>query len=166
MAKKKLDGNVTVLGFKTIDGAEIMLENAHTWEEKGLVKLLDACVVSRGPGSDVQIKQTRKFGGKYALGGGGIGVLAGLLLGGPVGGLIVGATIGAISGAMKDYGIEDKFIRSVADGLAPNTSALFLMTTEGKPELMDELEAHHATVLSTTVTPENERRLRDALAGG
>ena len=120
MAKKKLDGNVTVLGFKTIDGAEIILENAHTWEEKGLVKL-NACVVSHGPGSDVQIKQPRKFGGKYALGGGGIGILAGLLLGGPVGGLIVGATIGAISGAMKDYGIEDKFIRAVADGLAPPT---------------------------------------------
>ena len=164
MAKKKLDGNVTVLGFGTVEGAEIMLENVNTWEEKGLVKVLDACVVTRGPGSEVQIKQTRKFAGKYSLGGGGIGFLAGMLIGGPVGGLIVGATVGAISGAMKDYGIEDKFIRQVADGLAPNSSALFLMTTEGKPELMDELEAHQAVVMSTTVAPDVERRLRDALS--
>ena len=34
---------------------------------------------------------TRKRAGKYALGGGGIGLLAGMLLGGPIGGLVVGA---------------------------------------------------------------------------
>ena len=68
------------------------------WEEKGYFTVKDAVVVTRGGGSqDVQIKQTVKKAGKWSLGGGGIGLLAGFLLGGPVGGLIVGATVGAIT---------------------------------------------------------------------
>ena len=56
------------------------------------------------------------------------------------------------------------FVLSYPAFSAAIASALFLMTTEGKPELFDELEAHHAIVMSTTVSGANERRLRDALA--
>jgi len=100
---------------------------------------------------ELQIKQTHKRRGKFTLGGGGIGLLAGLLVGGPIGGLVAGATVGAVTGALKDYGIDDKFIREVSAGLTPGTSALFLMTTGGdEQKILSELRPHKATLIKTT----------------
>jgi uncharacterized membrane protein len=182
-------GNIHVLMFDDIDGAENMLENVSSWEKQGWLKVEDAVVVTRGAGSlsgptqvasahpdqpvmvqgtgsntELEIKQTHKQAGKFALGGGGIGFLAGLLLGGPIGGLVVGATVGGITGAMKDYGISDKFIKEVSAGIAPGTSALFVMSSGGdEQKLLPELREHKARLLKTTLAPEQERALREAL---
>jgi uncharacterized membrane protein len=185
-----MTANIHVVAFDDLYGAENMLENVHTWEKNGWIKVADAVVVTRGSGSEgttmtamaggaeqpmtavpmgggnteLEIKQTIKKRGKYTLGGGGIGFLAGMLLGGPIGGLVVGATVGAITGAMKDYGISDKFIKDVSAGLRPGTSALFLMSSDGNAEkLLPELKVHHGRLLSTTMSPEQEKDLRDAL---
>jgi uncharacterized membrane protein len=168
MADNEEVTNVTVLGFDDMVGAENMLSNVDMWEEKGYFKVKDAVVVTRGSGSnDVQIKQTVKKAGKWSLGGGGIGLLAGLLLGGPVGGLVVGATVGAISGAMKDFGISDKFIREVSDGMPAETSALFLMTTPSEERddeaFFNELKPFRAKVLSTTLDADMSAKLDAAL---
>ncbi len=186
---RKLAGNIHVLMFDDFYGAENALENVNTWEKNGWIKVADAVVVTRGKGSEVaptqvatggegtpvmissggtntelEVKQTHKFAGKYALGGSGIGFLAGFLLGGPVGGLIVGATVGGITGAMKDYGIDDKFIKEVSAGVKPGTSALFLMTTDGDADkILPEVAEFKARLLSTSLSPEQERLLRDAL---
>lgn len=182
--------NVHVLLFDELTGAENMLENVNTWEQNGWINVEDAVVVTRGTGSqggatpvvasntaenpavllgttgssELEIKQTYKRSGKYTLGGGGIGLVAGLLLGGPIGGLVVGATVGAITGALKDYGIDDKFIKQVSAGIRPGSSALFLMSSGGDIEkILPELRVHHARLLSTTLPPEQEKALRDAL---
>lgn len=77
---------------------------------------------------------------------------------------MVGATVGAITGALKDSGIDDKFIKEVSAGLAPGTSALFLMTSGGDEEkILAELRPFKARLLKTTLSPERERALRDAL---
>lgn len=181
--------NIHVVSFDDFNGAENMLANVNTWEEKGWLKVEDAVVVTRGSGTevpssgmvmpnterpvivpgpsgnaDIEIRQTVKKSGKFALGGGGIGLLAGLLLGGPIGGLVAGATIGAITGALKDSGIEDSFIREVSTGLQPGTSALFLMTSAGDDEkIFEELKSHKGRLLKTTLSPEREAGLRKAL---
>ena len=83
----------------------------------GLITIEDAVIASRGVGQNVEIKQTQSVTGKYTLRGSGIGLLAGFLLGGPIGGLIGGTAVGAISGALKDIGIDDKFIREASEML-------------------------------------------------
>jgi uncharacterized membrane protein len=170
MAKQQSNANIVALGFDSQDGAENMLANVHTWQERGFFTVKDAVVVTRGAGNNqLEIKQTVKKTGKWALGGGGIGFLAGMLLGGPVGGLVVGATVGAISGALKDSGIDDKFIRQMADGLRGDSSALFVMVepnpNRDEGEVFKELSEQRATVLSTTLAPEREQQLRALLAG-
>jgi uncharacterized membrane protein len=166
-----------------------MLTNVNSWAKEGWLKVEDAVVVTRGAGSEMpptqmatanteqprvaqgatsntelEIKQTHKFAGKFALGGSGIGFLAGMLLGGPIGGLVVGATVGGITGALRDYGIDDKFIKEVSAGVRPGTSALFLMTTGGDAEkLLPEIREHKARLLSSTLPPEQEQALREAL---
>lgn len=186
-----MTANIHVVMYDEIDAAENMLENVNMWQEKGWITVEDAVVVTRGLGSasgpiaaaaasaeqpmiihsaggtNVEIKQTQKKSGKFTLGGGGIGLLAGLLLGGPVGGLVAGATIGAITGALKDSGIEDKFIREASEGLAPGHSALFLMTSGGDEEkIIPELRGHKGRLIKTTLSAERERALRDALHKG
>jgi uncharacterized membrane protein len=157
--------NIVVLGFKNQYGAEAMLEDIQKWQEEGLMELEDAVIASRGPGVDVQIEQTHKKGGRFALRGGGAGLLAGLLLGGPILGLAAGVAAGGIAGALKDYGLDDTFVNEVSQWVQPRTSALFLLVKEAKgDEVLEKLRPFGAIVLSTTLAPEQEERLRQALA--
>jgi uncharacterized membrane protein len=113
----------------------------------------------------VQIEQTHHpLKKKYAGKGAAIGFVAGLLLGGPIGGLAVGAGIGAITGSMKDAGINDDFIKQTAQTLKPGASALFILGQANDPNrLLEELRALEPRVLSTSLDPETEQRLRGQL---
>lgn len=157
--------NIVVLGFKDRYGAEGMLDNILQWQEEGLIELEDAVIAWSGPSGEVQIQQTHKQGGKFAARGGGVGLLAGLLLGGPIVGLVGGATIGAVTASLKDYGLDDKFVREVSQWVRPETSALFLLVNEAKAdEIEAKLRPHGALVLTSSLAPEQEKRLRAALA--
>ena len=157
--------NIVVLGFKNQYGAEAMLEDIQRWQEEGLIELEDAVIASRAAGGDVQIEQTHKQGGRFALRGGGAGLLAGLLLGGPILGLVGGVAAGGIAGALKDYGLDDKFVKEVSQWVQPETSALFLLVKESRAgEVLEKLRSHEAIVLTTTLAPEQEKRLRQTLA--
>ena len=148
-------------GQHTADG---MLENFLKMQEEGDIVLEDAVVVSSSPGGNVEIKQTQSVTGKYALKGSGVGILAGILLGGPIGGLIGGATVGAIAGKMKDVGIDDKFIKETSQALGPSTSAIFLMVKEANSEaVLEQLKPFKAVVLTSTLSEDNEERLRKVL---
>ena len=157
--------NIVVLGFKSQYGAEAMLEDIRKWQEEGLIELEDAVIASRAAGGDIQIEQTHKQGGRFALRGGGAGLLAGLLLGGPILGLAAGVAAGGIAAALKDYGLDDTFIKEVSQWVQPETSALFLLVKEAKAdEVLEKLRPYGAVVLTTTLAAEQEERLRQALA--
>jgi uncharacterized membrane protein len=82
-----------------------------------------------------------------------------------VGGLIGGAAIGAIAGALKDFGIDDEFIRGVTESLKPDTSMLFLMGhTQDRAKFEAEIAPFKAVVISTTLSEEDEARLKRLLA--
>ena len=67
--------------------------------------------------------------------------------------------------AMKDLGIDDKFIQDATKALPPNSSALFLMGRAEDPERFYEaLGPYKATVATTTLSPEQEQRLKRVLA--
>jgi uncharacterized membrane protein len=156
--------NIVAIMFEGAYTAEGMLENFLEMREKGIIKLEDAVIASRGPGTNVQIKQTQSVTGKYSLRGSGVGLLAGLLLGGSIGGLVGGAAVGAIAGKMKDVGIDDDFIKNTSTALAPNTSAVFLMVKEANAEdVLKQLKPFKGIVLSSTLTEEQEEVLRKTL---
>ncbi|MGD9091614.1 MAG: DUF1269 domain-containing protein [Anaerolineales bacterium] len=156
--------NIVALMFEGAETAESMLDNFMEMQTKGIIELEDAVVASRGPGSNVNFKQTHSITGKYTLRGSGVGLLAGLLLGGPIGGLVGGAAVGAIAGKMKDVGIDDDFIKNTSTALAPNTSAIFLMIKEANAEeVLAQLKPFKATVLTSTLTEEQEQVLRKTL---
>lgn len=154
-----------VIGFENEFEGDAMLQRLEEWQEQGLIELEDAVRAKRGTTDHVDIKQTTKLTGKYAKRGAGAGILAGLLVGGPIGGLVAGAAAGGIWGGMKDVGIDDKFIRETAGWLKPHSSMVFLLVKSAKgEELLPRLKSFEdAHVLSTTLEPEAEQRLRSSM---
>jgi uncharacterized membrane protein len=174
-----LASKIVVLAFEGAGAADGMLENFRSLEERGLISLEDAVIASRGPIPDhdsasrqaaagyvfptgeVRIQQTASRRGRSALAGGGVGLLAGMLIGGPVGGLAIGALVGAL----RDRGLKDAEVKQIADRLGPDSSALFLLVKEADgPKVLEELKPFKATVIQSTLEPEAEQRLRQALA--
>jgi uncharacterized membrane protein len=184
--------NLVVLSFEGMGTAAAVYEQLEQMEKEQLLEIEDAIIVERdageasgrlmpstpgttgggvvpiagSPDANVRIVQTHGKKGKFAAGGAGIGLLAGFLLGGPVGGLIVGAGLGAITAALKDFGIDDKSITAIKARLTPDSSALMVLgRAEDRDALIARLRAYDPTVVSTTLTPEVEKELRDRLAG-
>jgi uncharacterized membrane protein len=157
--------NITALAFEGEETAKGMLNDVLKMEEEGKIEVLDAVVVSRGIGKNVNIEQTQSAKGKYAKRGTGVGFLAGLLLGGPILGAAAGAAVGAISGSMKDVGIKDDFIEQIAAGLGQDSSAIFLMTQNADMEAVEKyLKPFKARVLTTTLDPEVEGKITKLLS--
>lgn len=156
-----MESKIIVLGFESQYGAEGMLEEIEKFEQNGLIVLEDAVIALRGTGTDVEIRQARPQGGKTALKGSGVGLLAGLLLGGPILGVAAGAGIGGIISAFKDYGLDDNFVEQISKSLRPECSALFLLVKEAKAEeFQGKLDQFEASVLTTTLPPDREKALR------
>jgi len=158
-------GNLVVLAFEGEHTAENMLVNLQQMDEEGLLEMEDVVIASRGQGEHVAIKQTHSETGKFTRRGGGIGLVVGLLLGGPIGGLVAGTVVGAIAGSLKDYGIDDHFIEDVQGYLRPDTSALFLLAEAQEAEsVLERLQPFKAKVLKTSLSEDQEKRLKDTLA--
>ena len=90
-----------------------------------------------------------------------------MLLGGPIGGVIAGTAVGAVAGKMKDAGIDDDVIDRVSEGLAPESSMLFLLVEEVDPENLEKVEAalrpFKANLLNTTLSEEKQQKLQEIL---
>jgi uncharacterized membrane protein len=87
--------------------------------------------------------------------------LAGFVLGGAI-----GAGAGALSGSLVDYGINDDFIKSLGETIPPNSSALFILVRKVQPEkVLAELSGVKGKVLRTSLSPEQEKKLQEALEG-
>lgn len=159
-----MTSTIIVLGFDRQYGAEGMLEHIEKLEQEGLIKLEDAVIASRGVGDKVTIEQANPQTGKTSLKGGGLGILAGLLLGGPILAAAAGAGIGAIIGSVKDFGLDDHFVKDISDSLKPESSALFLLVKEAKlEELQGRFGNYDARVMTTTLSPDKEIALQKFL---
>ena len=80
-------------------------------------------------------------------------------------GMAVGATAGAVSGALTDVGIDDKFMKQLADGLPPRSSALFVLVRRVTPDrVLEEVQGSGGKILKTSLTHEDETKLQAALS--
>ena len=154
-----------VFAFDTEDGALQMRDKLLDIRKRRLVQLADAAVVVRRQDGKVKVKQLTNLVGGGAFGGAFWGLLIGLLFTAPWLGLAVGAAAGAAIGGLTDYGVDDKFIKEVGSTIQPGNSALFLLMHEATLEKwMDELREFNPTVLQTTLSKEDEAKLRAAFA--
>jgi len=159
-----MTSTIIVLGFDHQYGAEGMLDHLDQFEKGGFITLEDAVITSRGVGDKVDIKQANPQTGKTSLKGSGVGLLAGLLLGGPILGAVAGSGIGAVVGSIKDFGLDDRFVKEISESLKPESSALFLLVKEAKTEeLQGRFDNYGARVITTTLHPDEEIALQKFL---
>lgn len=132
-----------------------------------LIDLEDACYVTKDSRGKIKLHQNTTLTGAGAAWGGMWGMLIGLLFFVPFLGLALGAGLGAISGKLADYGIDDNFARQVAHDMQPNTSAIFMLVRKSTPEkVVPELAQFGGKILQTSLPPETEAKLQDAMNKG
>ena len=153
--------DLIVLTFKNETGAAEMRDTLVSLQKQKIVALEDAAVVVRKQDGKVKVKQAVNLVGAGTLGGAFWGMLIGLLFWAPWLGLAIGAATGAASGALTDVGVDDKFIKEVGEAIEPGNSALFLLVSEATPDkLEDELKKFDAQVYQTSLSKEDEARLK------
>jgi uncharacterized membrane protein len=83
----------------------------------------------------------------------------------PLAGAALGAASGAVSGALTDFGINDDFMKDVAEAVPPGGAALFLlvrkMTTD---KVLEGLKGVGGTVLRTSFDKSKDDAIRAALS--
>ena len=154
---------LVVFAFKDQTGAEQMRDALGRLQKLQLIALSDAAVVIRKEDGKVKVKQAVSLVGAGALGGAFWGMLIGLLFWMPWLGLAIGAASGALGGALSDYGVDDKFMKEVGATIEPGGSALFLLVEDWtEDKVMEELTKFDAQVLQTSLSKEDEAKLRAA----
>jgi uncharacterized membrane protein len=165
---------LVVVGFENPTEADRALMELARLQKEYLIDLEDAVVAIRQPDGKVNLKQSINLVGVGAASGGVSGALWGSLVGllflNPLAGMavggLVGAGSGALSGSLVDYGINDDFIRQIGETLQPNTSALFVLVRKAQPEkVMNELSGFRGRVIRSSLSPDQEKRLQEALSG-
>lgn len=153
--------DLIVLAFDTETGAAEMRDRLVKLQKQHIISLEDAAVVVRRQDGKVKVKQAVSLVGQGALGGAFWGLLIGIIFWMPWLGLAVGAISGAVAGGLTDIGVDDKFIKDVGNTIEPGHSALFLLVREAtKDKLEDELKRFNAKVLQTSLSNEDEAKLR------
>ena len=156
---------LSVLKFNDPSGADRVLLALQGMQERQLITLQDAAVVSWP--EDRKKPQTRQI--IYAMAGGGAafgalwGFLFGLIFFVPLLGMAIGAGMGALGGSLADVGIDDDFIKQVREKVTPGTSALFALTSGATEDrVIEELKQFDFEIISTNLPAEQEQRLREA----
>lgn len=136
-------------------------------QKEYLVDLEDAVVAVRKEDGKVKLRQMYNLLAGGAVSGGFWGLLVGLLFMNPLLGALVGVGAGTAAGALSDVGINDAFMKELAATLTPGSSALFvLVRSELTDKVLDELRGTGGTVLRTSLSHEDEDRLKKALGQG
>lgn len=165
---------LVAVAFDNQQEADSVLTELNRLQKEYLIDLADAVVVIRQPDGKINLKQSLNLVGAGAASGGLSGAvwgsLVGLLFLNPLAGFaiggLVGAGAGALSGSLVDYGIDDDFIRSLAEKLKPDSSALFLLVRKAQPEkVLAELARFRGDVIRTSLSPDQEARLQKAISG-
>lgn len=165
---------LVVVGFDEPNEADHVLTELARLQKEYLIDLEDAVIAIRGPDGKLRLKQSVDLVGLGAAGGGlwGAmwGALVGLLFVNPLVGLVAGGALGAgagaLSGSLADYGINDDFIRQIGETLPSNSSALFVLVRKVQPEkVLSELSRFRGRLIRSSLSPEQESRLRAALSG-
>ncbi|MFJ9683086.1 DUF1269 domain-containing protein [Streptomyces sp. NPDC101194] len=125
---------LTVWKFPSAEGAERVETTLKSLQNEGLIKILDAAVVTWPA-------DRSKSGTKQLIN-------------------LVGA--GALSGKPADIGIDDDFIAEVKEKATPGTSALFLLTVNEAPDRIGAaLPDGGAELLHSNLDTRSEARLRE-----
>ena len=156
---------LVVIGYESEVKAEEVRLALLKMQKEYLIDLIDAVVVVRDAKGKVRLRQLHDLTTAGAVSGGFWGALIGLIFLNPLFGMAIGAAAGAISGALTDVGIDNNFMKQLAETLKPGTAALCVLIRQMTVDkVVEEIQKFGGTLIKTNLCHENEAKLREALA--
>jgi uncharacterized membrane protein len=157
--------DLLVIAFSSEQKAEEMRQKLFQMQKEYLIEMGDAVVAVKDAEGHVKLNQlfnTTAIGGVSGMF---WGALIGLIFMMPLAGAALGAASGAVSGALTDFGIEDKFMKEVAEVIPPGGAALFVLVRKMTADkVLDGLKGAGGTVLRTSFEKSMDEAIRAALA--
>jgi uncharacterized membrane protein len=166
------------IAFKDSSTADRVLNELRAMESEYVLDLEDAVIVVRDMDGKVHLKQCVDVFGGATKHGVALGILWGGLMGllfmnplaGLLGSIAGGAGAGAVTtaaneyGLLSDYGIPDQFIKDLGSTITRGTSAIFLLIRSADHDkLLAGFSRYEGTILKTSLSLEQEEKLRTAL---
>ncbi|MEC3860646.1 DUF1269 domain-containing protein [Mesobacterium sp. TK19101] len=152
-----------VIGYETEAQANAARDTLFGLAGEYLVDVADAVVAVADDQGKIKLNQMVNLWTVGASGGAFWGLLIGVLFMNPLLGVAVGAGAGALSGALSDYGINDRFMKDVANVLQPGQAALFMMIRQhASDKVIDRLGMAGGHVIRTNLDTTKEAALRAA----
>ena len=158
--------DLVVIAFPSEQKAEEVRAKVLEMQKEYLIELGDAVIAEKLPDGKVKLHQMVDTTLQGAASGSFWGLLVGILFMMPLVGVAVGAASGALAGALTDVGIDDKFMKDLAEVLQPGSAALFLLIRKMTADkVLADLQGVGGTVMRTSFDHTTEEALREALAG-
>jgi uncharacterized membrane protein len=155
---------LVVIGYDDPFQAEEVRLKLLKMQKEYLVDLEDAVVATKDKSGKVKLHQVVSTTKAGALTGGFWGALIGLIFLNPLLGMAVGAASGAATGALTDVGINNEFMKNLAETMHPDSSVLFMLVRKATPDkVLDELKGSGGKILKTSLSHEDEAKLQAAL---
>jgi uncharacterized membrane protein len=157
--------DLAVIAFPSEQKAEEVRKKLLEMQKEYVIQLGDAVVAVKNPDGSIKLNQLFHPAAMGAATGSFWGLLIGVIFMMPVVGVALGAASGALGGALMDVGINDKFMKDVAQAIPPGSAALFLLINKMTADkVLEDLKGIGGTVLRTSFDHEKEVALRNALA--
>ena len=153
--------DLLVIAFPTEQKAEEVRQKLLELQKEYLIELGDAVVAVKHEDGKIKLNQMINTTAAGAVSGTFWGLLVGTLFALPLVGAAIGAASGALGGSLADFGINDDFMREVAEAVPPGGAALFLLVK--KITTGDGLIAEPTRSLAALTT--NAGRTRGARIG-
>src|ERR1700727_2584328 len=157
---------LVAIGYPDQGTAEQARETVGRLESELIIQADQVAAISRDAEGKYPVHPSH---GGASTGGGAVwggfwGLLFGLLFFIPFAGWAMGAGLGALFGHMSKQGIDKAFQDQVRDSVKPGTSALFMVIEQATPDkAVAALEQYGGTVIKTSLSDEDTKRLQDAL---
>jgi uncharacterized membrane protein len=157
--------DLAVIAFPSEEKAEAVRQKLLAMQKEYVIQLGDAVIAVKQPDGSIKLNQMFHPAVAGTASGAFWGALIGLIFMMPVVGAAIGAASGALGGALTDFGIDDKFMKDVAQAIQPGSAALFLLINKMTADkVLADLHGVGGTVLRTSFDEAKETALRNALA--
>jgi len=157
--------DLVVIVYPSQEKAEEVRKRLFELQKEYIIKLVDAVIATRSTNGEIQLHQIVNTTASGAVYGSFWGLLIGVLFLNPLLGAALGAAGGALGGALTDFGINDQFMKQLADSIHLGDAALFVLIKEMTADkVLEQIKDYGGVVLKTSLTDANEQALRDALA--
>jgi uncharacterized membrane protein len=155
--------NLIVISFPDEQLAFEMRAALVKLQKEYLIEMEDVVIVTKDDKDKVKLHQAMNLTAMGAASGGFWGMLIGLLFLNPLLGAAVGAGAGALSGRFTDLGIDDQFMKALAENFKPGCSAIFILVKKATADkVLEGLQQFKGKgkIIQTSLTKDEEEGLR------